>query len=52
LTEAGRAATRAADEAARAAVAPWRTALGEARFGELVADLARITPQGPMRPTW
>ncbi|EGJ75386.1 putative MarR family transcriptional regulator [Streptomyces sp. Tu6071] len=52
LTEAGRAATRAADEAARAAVAPWRKALGEARFGELVADLARITPQGPIRPTW
>jgi DNA-binding MarR family transcriptional regulator len=52
LTEAGWAATRAADEAARDAVAPWREALGEARFGELVADLTRLAPQGPIRPTW
>ncbi|MFF1560518.1 MarR family winged helix-turn-helix transcriptional regulator [Streptomyces sp. NPDC058279] len=52
LTEAGWAATRAADEAAKAAVAPWREALGEARFGELVADLGRIAPAGPIRPAW
>lgn len=39
-------------EAGRAAVAPWRQALGEARFGALAADLARITRQGPVRPTW
>ncbi|MET9496818.1 MarR family transcriptional regulator [Streptomyces sp. NPDC006552] len=52
LTETGRAATRAADRAARAAVAPWREALGEARFGELVADLTRLAPQGPVRPAW
>jgi DNA-binding MarR family transcriptional regulator len=52
LTEAGWAATRAADQAARAAVAPWREALGEKRFSELVADLTRLAPPGPIRPTW
>jgi DNA-binding MarR family transcriptional regulator len=52
LTEEGRAATRAADQAARAAVAPWREALGEGRFGELVADLTRLAPHGPIRPAW
>lgn len=52
LTEAGRAATRAADKAARDAVAPWRQALGEKRFGELVADLTRLAPHGPVRPAW
>ncbi|MYV55166.1 MarR family winged helix-turn-helix transcriptional regulator [Streptomyces sp. SID3212] len=51
LTETGWAATRAADQAAREAVAPWRAALGEARFSELVADLVRIAPPGPIRPT-
>ncbi|MCF3141726.1 MarR family winged helix-turn-helix transcriptional regulator [Streptomyces platensis] len=52
LTEQGRSATRAADEAARAAVAPWRETLGEARFAELVSDLNRIAPRGPIRPSW
>jgi DNA-binding MarR family transcriptional regulator len=52
LTDNGRAATRAADEAARQAVAPWRDALGEARFGALVADLTQLAPSGPIRPTW
>ncbi|WP_330328523.1 MarR family transcriptional regulator [Streptomyces sp. NBC_00536] len=52
LTGTGWAATRAADGAARAAVAPWRETLGEARFGALVADLTRITPPGPVRPAW
>ncbi|MFH8681292.1 hypothetical protein [Streptomyces lydicus] len=52
LTEQGRAATRAADEAARAAVAPWRESLGEERFRNLVADLTRLAPRGPIRPTW
>jgi DNA-binding MarR family transcriptional regulator len=52
LTEAGWAATRAADQAARAVVAPWREALGEARFSELVADLTRLSPLGPIRPAW
>ncbi|MDX2544406.1 MarR family winged helix-turn-helix transcriptional regulator [Streptomyces sp. WI04-05B] len=52
LTETGWAATRAADQAARAAVAPMRDALGETRFGELVAGLTRIAPPGPVRPAW
>ncbi|MFC8895520.1 MarR family winged helix-turn-helix transcriptional regulator [Streptomyces cinereoruber] len=52
LTGSGLAATRAADRAAREAVAPWREALGEKRFGALVADLTRLTPPGPVRPTW
>jgi DNA-binding MarR family transcriptional regulator len=52
LTEAGHAATRAADRAARDVVAPWREALGEERFGALVADLIRVAPHGPVRPAW
>ncbi|MEV6323817.1 MarR family winged helix-turn-helix transcriptional regulator [Nocardia sp. NPDC051787] len=52
LTENGWAATRAADQAAQAAVAPWREALGETRFRELVADLVQIAPPGPIRPAW
>ncbi|MFE3885466.1 MarR family winged helix-turn-helix transcriptional regulator [Streptomyces lydicus] len=52
LTTRGRAATRAADQAARAAVAPWREALGAERFGALAADLARLAPNGPIRPAW
>ncbi|MFF2808388.1 MarR family winged helix-turn-helix transcriptional regulator [Streptomyces sp. NPDC058000] len=52
LTERGRAATRAADQAARSAVAPWREALGEARFAALVGDLTRIAPRRPIRPVW
>ncbi|MFI0787992.1 MarR family winged helix-turn-helix transcriptional regulator [Streptomyces lydicus] len=52
LTEQGRAATRAADAAARAAVAPWRESLGEERFRNLVADLTRLAPRAPIRPTW
>ncbi|WP_326620989.1 MarR family transcriptional regulator [Streptomyces decoyicus] len=52
LTERGWAATRAADEAARAAVAPWQETLGAERFGALTADLARLAPNGPIRPAW
>ncbi|GAA4094044.1 MULTISPECIES: MarR family winged helix-turn-helix transcriptional regulator [Streptomyces] len=52
LTATGWAATRAADQAARDAVSAWREVLGEARFGELVADLARLAPKGPIRPAW
>ncbi|MDX3750548.1 MarR family winged helix-turn-helix transcriptional regulator [Streptomyces sp. AK08-02] len=52
LTETGWAATRAADQAARDAVAPMRDALGETRFGELVAGLTHIAPPGPVRPAW
>ncbi|SHI13176.1 MarR family winged helix-turn-helix transcriptional regulator [Streptomyces sp. 3214.6] len=52
LTETGWAATRAADQAARTAVAPWREVLGQARFSELVADLTLLAPPGPIRPAW
>ncbi|MGW7573984.1 MarR family winged helix-turn-helix transcriptional regulator [Streptomyces sp. NPDC054765] len=52
LTERGWAATRAADEAARAAVVPWQETLGAERFGALAADLARLAPNGPIRPVW
>ncbi|MEU6055248.1 MarR family winged helix-turn-helix transcriptional regulator [Streptomyces xanthochromogenes] len=52
LTATGWAATRAADQAARAAVAAWREVLGETRFGELVADLRRLAPRGSIRPAW
>ncbi|WP_405820775.1 MarR family winged helix-turn-helix transcriptional regulator [Streptomyces sp. NBC_01390] len=52
LTETGWAATRAADRAARAAVAPMRETLGEPRFSELVTALTRIAPSGPVRPAW
>ncbi|MET7796034.1 MarR family winged helix-turn-helix transcriptional regulator [Streptomyces decoyicus] len=52
LTEHGWAATRAAEEAARAAVAPWQETLGVERFGALTADLARLAPNGPIRPAW
>lgn len=52
LTETGWAATRAADQAARTAVAPWREVLGPARFSALVADLTLLAPPGPIRPAW
>ncbi|WP_369199635.1 MarR family winged helix-turn-helix transcriptional regulator [Streptomyces sp. PU-14G] len=52
LTETGWAAARGADQAARAAVAPWREALGQARFSALVADLTLLAPSGPIRPAW
>lgn len=52
LTERGWSATRAADEAARSAVAPWQETLGAERFGALTADLARLAPNGPIRPAW
>ncbi len=52
LTDRGWACTRAADEAAAIAVQPWIETLGARRFEALWADLARITPAGPIRPTW
>lgn len=52
LTERGWACTRAADEAAAETIAPWTAALGPTRFHALVADLTRLAPQGPVRPTW
>ena len=52
LTERGWACTRAADAAAADTVQPWIAALGPARFHALVADLARLAPKGPIRPSW
>ncbi|MEY9838680.1 MarR family winged helix-turn-helix transcriptional regulator [Streptacidiphilus sp. EB103A] len=52
LTDRGWACTRAADEAAAETVAPWIAELGAERFHALVADLARLAPRGPIRPSW
>jgi DNA-binding MarR family transcriptional regulator len=52
LTDLGWACTRAADEAALAAVRGWAGELGVDRVGELVADLARIARPGRLRPLW
>jgi DNA-binding MarR family transcriptional regulator len=52
LTERGRACTRAAEEAAADAVRPWADLLGEREVELLRAQLTRITPGGPIRPTW
>ena len=52
LTDRGWACTRAADAAAEETVAPWIATLGPERFHALVADLARLAPRGPIRPSW
>lgn len=52
LTERGWACTRAAEEAAAEAVQPWIDALGERRLRALRDDLARLAPNGPLRPLW
>ena len=52
LTERGWACTRAADAAAADTVQPWIDTLGPERFHTLCADLARLAPSGPVRPTW
>lgn len=52
LTGAGRACTRAADEAAAEAVRAWGETLGEAEVRELARKLLRIAPDGPIRPVW
>lgn len=52
LTEHGWAGTRAADAAAADTVRPWIDALGPERFHALCADLARLAPRGPIRPSW
>ncbi len=52
LTELGWACTRAADEAALAAVRAWADELGADRVGELTADLARVARPGRLRPLW
>ncbi|MFJ1810632.1 MULTISPECIES: MarR family winged helix-turn-helix transcriptional regulator [unclassified Streptomyces] len=52
LTERGWECTRAAEEAAAEAVRAWTDVLGEGEVGALRAQLARIAPNGPIRPAW
>ncbi|MFE9021499.1 MarR family winged helix-turn-helix transcriptional regulator [Streptomyces sp. NPDC007808] len=52
LTERGWACTRAAEEAAADAVAGWVDVLGEGEVRSLLDRLARVAPNGPVRPTW
>ncbi|MFH8698126.1 MarR family winged helix-turn-helix transcriptional regulator [Streptomyces chartreusis] len=52
LTERGWACTRAAEEAAADAVRGWVDVLGEAQVRALLGQLARIAPNGPIRPAW
>ncbi|MFF2851838.1 MarR family winged helix-turn-helix transcriptional regulator [Streptomyces sp. NPDC058001] len=52
LTATGWACTRAADEAAADAVAPWVELLGERQVRALRDGLLRIAPDGPLRPVW
>lgn len=52
LTARGRACTRAAEEAAVDAVAPWRKALGAGGMRALDAALAAVPLPGPVRPAW
>lgn len=52
LTDLGWACTRAADEAALAAVRGWAGRLGLDRVDELTADLALLARPGRLRPLW
>ena len=52
LTEKGWASTRAAEEAIAETVAKWAALIGEDRLRALAGDLARIAPDGPLRPLW
>ncbi|MDA2815110.1 MarR family transcriptional regulator [Nocardiopsis sp. RSe5-2] len=52
LTEAGRACTRAAEEAAAEAAGAWSEAIGADRMALLRRDLERMAEGGPIRPTW
>ncbi|MGW1957365.1 MarR family winged helix-turn-helix transcriptional regulator [Streptomyces sp. NPDC001920] len=52
LTERGWACTRAAEEAAADAVAGWVDVLGEGEVRSLLDRLARVAPNGPIRPSW
>ncbi|MER5943121.1 MarR family winged helix-turn-helix transcriptional regulator [Streptomyces sp. NPDC001928] len=52
LTERGWACTRAAEEASADAVRAWVDVLGEAQVRALLGQLARIAPNGPIRPAW
>jgi DNA-binding MarR family transcriptional regulator len=50
LSQRGWACTRAADQAAAETVRSWAKVLGERRMRDLIADLAKIAPHGPLRP--
>ena len=52
LTERGVACTRAAEDAASDAVAPWQTTLGEPAFRQLQRALRAIVKPGSLRPGW
>ncbi|GAA1428578.1 MarR family winged helix-turn-helix transcriptional regulator [Streptomyces thermospinosisporus] len=52
LTEQGWACARAAEEAAAEAVRGWSEVLGEGDLRLLWERLARIAPDGPIRPGW
>ncbi|MFG3156597.1 MarR family winged helix-turn-helix transcriptional regulator [Streptomyces sp. NPDC048219] len=52
LTERGRACTRAAEEAAAEAVHAWTDLIGEGGVRTLHGLLARVAPDGPVRPSW
>ncbi|MEU3276464.1 MarR family winged helix-turn-helix transcriptional regulator [Streptomyces antibioticus] len=52
LTERGRACTRAAEEAAAEAVRAWSEVLGDGELRALARQLARIAPNGALRPAW
>ncbi|MCL8012259.1 MarR family winged helix-turn-helix transcriptional regulator [Streptomyces sp. AS02] len=52
LTERGWACARAAEEAAADAVRTWGDLLGEGEVRALLAQLVRIAPNGPIRPSW
>ncbi|HEY7047331.1 MAG TPA: MarR family transcriptional regulator [Jatrophihabitantaceae bacterium] len=51
LSDKGWACTRAAQAAATDAVREWGKVLGVRRIRSLTADLSRIAPGGPLRPT-
>ncbi|MEU3663017.1 MarR family winged helix-turn-helix transcriptional regulator [Streptomyces sp. NPDC032940] len=52
LTERGRACTRAAEEAAAEAVRAWSDVIGDDGARALHGLLARVAPNGPVRPSW
>ncbi|MEU0225121.1 MarR family winged helix-turn-helix transcriptional regulator [Streptomyces sp. NPDC006284] len=52
LTERGWDCTRAAEEAAAEAVRAWADVVGEGEVRALHGLLARVAPNGPVRPAW
>jgi DNA-binding MarR family transcriptional regulator len=52
LTARGRACTRAAEASAAAAVRGWEGELGADGVRRMARLLARVSPDGPLRPAW